>query len=309
MLSLDEFDKLKQQVSNWGRWGAEDQRGSLNFITRESVRKAAATVISGETFSLAIDLSLAGPQNGVGVPGRINPLRTMLAINEPMGDSPHASTYNDDIVITPTQTGTHWDALSHCGHEGMFYNGIPTDVVDAGGAAKLGIEAAGIITGRAVLLDVARHVGVDALPRKFAITRTVLEEVERAQAVTVEPGDIVVVRTGLMRYFLDHDIPGYRTDVPALDYDAPLFLHERGAAAMAIDNMPVELLPSNVEEVAMPVHILCLVMMGMPLGENFVLEDLARACDADRRYQFLLGATPERFLRSTGGIVNPVAMR
>ncbi|MFE4963080.1 hypothetical protein [Streptomyces sp. NPDC056660] len=94
------------------------------------------------------------------------------------------------------------------------------------------------------------------------------------------------MRTGQVTHFLAADVPSCRRPVPALDYDAPLFFHERRAAAAAIDNMPMELLPSNVEDVMLPVHVLCLVMMGM-----------------------MLNATPERFLRSTGGLVNPVAIR
>jgi kynurenine formamidase len=309
VVTVEDFDTLAAKVSYWGRWGDQDQRGSLNFITPQTVARAVASVVTGETFSLSMELSLDGPQNGVGVPGRINPVRTMLAINTPMLGSADSIAYSDDIVVTPTQAATHWDALAHCSHRGRMYNGFPADLVTPAGAAKLGIEAMGTVLSRGVLLDVARHQGVDSLPEKFPITRAVLEEVEQAQGQRVEEGDIVVVRTGLMRHFLAGDTPSYRRNVAALEYDAPLFLHERGAAALAIDNMPVELLPATVDEVAMPVHILCLVMMGLPLGENWVLEDLSAACAQDRRYAFLLSASPERFRHSTGGMVHPVAVR
>ncbi|WP_443073823.1 cyclase family protein [Streptomyces sp. NBC_01478] len=309
MLSVAEFDVLAERVSNWKRWGADDQLGTLNFITPDVVRRGTAAVVTGESFSLAMSLSLDGPQNGTGVPGRINPVRTMLAVNTPMSDAPDACAYSDDIVVTPTQAATHWDALSHCSHRGVMYNGVPADAVDASGATRLGIETAGTIVSRGILLDVARHMGDDRLPGRFGVTRAVLEAVEEAQGVRVEEGDIVLVRTGQVSYFLAGDVPGYRRPVPALDYDAPLFFHERRAAAAAIDNMPMELLPSNVEDLVLPVHVLCLVMMGMLQGQNWVLEDLASACAADRRYTFLLHATPERFLRSTGGLVNPVAVR
>lgn len=309
MLSVAEFDTLAEQVSNWKRWGADDERGTLNFLTPEVVRKATASVVTGESFSLSMSLSLDGPQNGTGVPGRINPVRTMLAINTLMGDSPDSVAYSDDIVVTPTQAATHWDALSHCSHRGVMYNGIPADAIDASGATRLGIEAAGTVVSRGILLDVARHQGVDVLPGRFPVTRAVLEAVEEAQGAPVEEGDIVLVRTGQATHFLLADVPSYRRPVPALDYDAPLFFHERRAAAAAIDNMPMELLPSYVEDVMLPVHVLCLVMMGMIQGQNWVLEDLAAACARDGRYTFLLNATPERFLRSTGGLVNPVAIR
>ncbi|MEW2397181.1 cyclase family protein [Streptomyces sp. NPDC046862] len=308
-MSVAEYDTLAEQVSNWKRWGADDQLGTLNFITPEVVRKGTASVITGDSFSLSMSLSLDGPQNGVGVPGRINPVRTMLAINTRMGNSPDSVAYSDDIVVTPTQAATHWDALSHCSHRGVMYNGIPANAIDASGAAKLGIEAAGTIVSRGILLDVARYEGVDVLPGRFPVTRAVLEAVEEAQGTPVEEGDIVLIRTGQVTHFLAADVPSYRRPVPALDYDAPLFFHERGVAAAAIDNMPMELIPANVEDVMLPVHVLTLVMMGMIQGQNWVLEDLAAACARDRRYTFLLNATPERFLRSTGGLVNPVAIR
>jgi kynurenine formamidase len=310
VVTVEQFDALAAKVSNWGRWGGQDQRGTLNLVTPAVVRKGTAAVQSGEVFSLGMSLSLDGPQNGVGVPGRINPLRTMLAVNQPMGEGPDSVAYSDDIVVTPTQAATHWDALSHVSHRGLMYNGIAAAAIDAFGAWKLGIEDAGAIVSRGILLDVARHQGAARLPNGFALTADVLRAVEQAQGAGVEEGDIVLIRTGQAGFFLDGDIPGYRKrPVPALDWDAPLFFHERGAAAVALDNMPFEMLPSNVPDIVLPVHVLCLVMMGLLQGQNFVLEDLAAACAADRRYTFLLQATPERFLRSTGGLVNPVAVR
>ncbi|MFT4230524.1 MAG: cyclase family protein [Microbacterium sp.] len=309
MVSLEEFDALAQRVSNWGRWGADDQRGTLNFITEETVRRAAAAVQTGQAVSLGMTLSLDGAQDGSPPPGRINPVRTMLAINTPMSPSPHAAAYSDDIVVTPTQTATHWDALAHTSFRGVLYNGIPADAIDATGAHRLGIDSAGQIVSRGVLLDVARHEGVDRLPGRFAVTRAVLEAVEQAQGVAVEEGDILLVRTGQGGYFLDGDVPRYRRPVAAFDLDAAEYFHERRVAAVATDNAPFELLPSSVEEVVLPLHVVCLVYMGLFQGENFLLEELAEACAADGRYTMLLEATPERFLHSTGGMVNPVAIR
>lgn len=308
-MTLDEFEALAEQVSNWGRWGDDDQRGTLNLIASPVITRAAASVQTGQVFSLAMTLSLNGPQDGSPPPGRINPVRTMLAINTPMSGSPNAARYSDDIVVTPTQTATHWDALAHTTFRGVMYNGFPETAVDASGATKLGIESAGEIVSRGVLLDVARHQGVDALPGRFAVTKAVLEAVEEAQGSPVERGDIVLIRTGQASFFLRGDVSRYRRPVAACDYDTALYFHQREVAAVAIDNAPFELLPANVEEVVLPLHVLNLVYAGLMQGENFVLEELAAACAEDRRYTFLLSATPERFLRSTGGLVNPVAVR
>lgn len=309
-MTLAEFDALAERVSNWGRWGADDQRGTLNFVTADVVRKAAASVHTGQTFSLAMTLSLNGPQDGSPPPGRINPVRTMLAINTPMSDSPDAARYSDDIVVTPTQTATHWDALAHTTFRGTMYNGFPETAVDASGATKLGIETAGEIVSRGVLLDIARHEGVDVLPGRFPITKAVLEAVEEAQGTPVERGDVVLIRTGQASFFLQGEVPRYRRPLAACDYDTALYFHEREVAGAAIDNAPFELIPATrFGDVVLPLHVLNLVYVGLFQGENFVLEDLATACAADRRYTFLLNATPERFLRSTGGLVNPVAIR
>jgi kynurenine formamidase len=308
VVQVEEFEQLAERVSNWGRWGADDQRGTLNFITPAVVARSAAAVVTGEAFSLGMDLSPAGPQTGI-VAGRINPLRTMLAINKPIrptGDSP---AYSDDIVTVPLQGATHWDALSHMSRGGFLYNGIPAEVIGTEGATKLGIDAAGVIFSRGVLLDVARHEQVDKLPDRYEITSQVLRDVEAAQGTPVAGGDIVLIRTGACGAFLRGDRAGYRAEPSGLVYDAPLFFSERDVAAVAIDNMPAELRSPDPADVDLPVHILCLIMMGLPLGENWVLEDLAAACDQDRRYSFLLSATPERFLYSTGGMVNPVAVR
>jgi kynurenine formamidase len=308
VVQVEEFEQLAERVSNWGRWGADDQRGTLNFITPAVVARSAAAVVTGEAFSLGMDLSPAGPQTGI-VAGRINPLRTMLAINKPIrpaGDSP---AYSDDIVTVPLQGATHWDALSHMSRGGLLYNGIPAEVIGTEGATKLGIDAAGVIFSRGVLLDVARHEQVDKLPDRYEITNQVLRDVEKAQGTPVADGDIVLIRTGACGAFLRGDRAGYRAEPSGLVYDAPLFFSDRNVAAVAIDNMPAELRSPDPADVDLPVHVLCLIMMGLPLGENWVLEDLAAACGQDRRYSFLLSATPERFVYSTGGMVNPVAVR
>jgi kynurenine formamidase len=308
-VSTSEFEALIEKVTTWGRWGPDDQRGTLNHITPETVRRGAAAVVTGERFSLGMTLSLDGPQDGSPPPGRINPVRTMLAVNVPMSAHPDAARYSDDIVVAPTQTATHWDALAHNSFRGTLYNGVPAGAVDSSGATRLGIEAAGEVVSRGVLLDVARHEGVDVLPGFFPITAALLTAVEQAQDSPVEPGDIVLIRTGQASFFLNGDVARYRRPLAAAHHDTALWFHDRRVAAAAIDNAPFELLRNDVPDVVLPLHVLNLVYLGLLQGENFVLEDLAAACAVDRRYTFLLEATPERFLHSTGGMVNPVAIR
>lgn len=303
------FEEIVDTVKNWGRWGADDQRGTLNFITEESRKRAALAVKDGTAFSLAMPLSLGGPQDGRGVPGRINPVRTMLAINTPMSDSPDSAAYSDDIVVTPVQAATHWDAFPHVSHRGLLYNGVSADTVTSAGATMFGIEHFGAVITRGVLIDLPRHLGVERLPAGFEVTRDLLIECEEAQGEPVLPGDIVLIRTGQVQIFFEGDIHGYHAPTSGLGATASLWFHEREVAAAATDTIAFDLLPSREPEVVLPVHILSLVMMGMPQGQNFVLEELAEACASDRRYSFLLDATPEPFVRSTGGMVAPVALR
>jgi kynurenine formamidase len=302
------FQNLVDLVDNTGRWGDDDQRGTLNLITDEVLRRAASTVQQGQIVSLSVPLQLRGIQDGVAIPARINPLRTMIAINEQSLPEP-APAFNDDIVVTPTQAATHWDALSHVSWLGRMYNGVPADAVDYRGASRLGIETYGPVASRAVLLDVARHLDQPVLDKSTVITAQLLREVEEAQDSPIESGDIVLVRTGGVRRFYDGDLASYRAKASGLSADTALFFHERGVAAAAADTSMFEYMPAAEAEIFLPLHVLALVQMGMPLGENWDLERLGDACNADRRYTGLLEASPEQFVQSTGGLVHPTVIR
>jgi kynurenine formamidase len=180
--------------------------------------------------------------------------------------------------------------------------------VTPAGATRCSIDAVDTLVSRGLLLDLPRHLGVDRLPGGFEITHDVLAECERAQGSPAEPGDIVLVRTGHIQLFHSGDIHGYHKPTPGLGIDAALWFHERDIAAAAMDTIAFELLPSRRPDIVLPVHVLCLVMMGLHQGQNFDLERLADACAQEERYTFLLDATPQPFTRATGTPVNPVAL-
>ena len=154
-----EFHDLARKVSNWGRWGDDDERGTLNLITAEAVRRGAGCVRSGKTFSLALALDEEGPQTGA-IPGRDNPSHTMVAVNMAFTDDFATS---DDAVAMGLQAATHWDALAHVSYGGTLYTGFPASTVTERGAARCGIDKVGSIVGRGVLLDLARARGVERL--------------------------------------------------------------------------------------------------------------------------------------------------
>src|SRR5437764_1385802 len=237
MVGIDwaEFEELAQAVNNWGRWGSDDERGTLNLLTSARVVEAAALVRDGKTFSLAIPLSEDGPQLGF-VVGRTNPSRTMVAVHEPLGGDVDGVRFNDDAVQMGLQAATHWDALAHVSYGDRMYNGFPTTVVDEAGASRLGADRIGTVTGRGVLLDVARAAGVDRLEGGTALTATDLERAEDLAGVRVGEGDIVLIRTGQMQLLHAGDKLGYAISTAGPSLQTVTWFHERGVAAVATDN-------------------------------------------------------------------------
>ncbi|MFI9203568.1 cyclase family protein [Streptomyces sp. NPDC053048] len=302
-----EFHELAKRLNNWGRWGEADEIGTLNLITDDVVRAAVATVASGRRVPLAVPLQHDGIQTGV-IPGRVNPLHTMVAVNMEMF-GPGTVATSDDVVTMGLQAGTHWDGLAHVSHSGKLYNGRPADSITAHGRAAFhGVEKAGHIVSRGVLLDVARARGVSRLDGDHAVSPEDLEAAAELAGVTVRPGDIVLVRTGQIQRYLAGDKQAYAYPSPGLSIRTPEWFHTRDVAAVANDTLTFEIFPPEIEDLWMPVHALHLVEMGMPQGQNWNLEGLSEACAEARRYAFLLAAMPEPFVGGTGTPVAPVAI-
>ncbi|MFE9402050.1 cyclase family protein [Streptomyces sp. NPDC006530] len=302
-----EFHSIAKCVNNWGRWGSDDERGTLNHITDATVREAVAEVRSGLRVPLALPLRQDGVQTGV-IPGRINPLHTMVQINQELF-GPGTVACSDDAVTFGLQAATHWDALTHVSHSGRLYNGRPADTITAhGGAGFSGIETTGPVLSRGVLLDVARAKGLDRLPGGHAVTPQDLDEAEEFAGVTVRAGDIVLVRTGQIQVYLSGDRHAYGYPSPGLSVRTPQWFHARDVAAVANDTLTFEIFPPEIEDLWLPVHALDLVEMGMLQGQNWNLEALSTACAEASRHTFLLSAMPEPFVGATGTPVAPVAV-
>ncbi len=305
----DEFFDLAKSVNNWGRWGAEDERGTLNLITPKSVAAAATEIREGKRFSLAIPMSADGPQLGF-VPGRTNPTRETIAHFELYGDDERGIRFNDDAVAMGVQAATHWDALGHGSYNGRLYNGFPIESIDAeSGASRLGADKLGAIVGRGVLLDLPRALGLERLEGGHALTPAELEAAEAAGDLTVSEGDIVLLRTGQMQHLRAGDKMAYCISTAGPSMQTAPWFRERGVAAVATDNLSFEVYPGESDDVMFPVHMLHLVEMGLPQGQNFDLEELAADCAADGRYAFFLSATPEPIVGATGAPVTPIAIK
>ncbi|MGW8729050.1 cyclase family protein [Streptomyces sp. NPDC055808] len=302
-----EFHEIAKRVNNWGRWGADDERGTLNHIGDEVVREAAGEIRSGLRVPLALPLQQDGVQTGV-IPGRVNPLHTMVQINQEIF-GPGTIACSDDAVTFGLQAATHWDALTHVSHSGKIYNGRPASTITPhGGAEFSGIDKPGHVVSRGVLLDVARAKGLDRLAGGHAVTPEDLAEAEEFAGVTVRAGDIVLVRTGQIQVYLAGDKHGYGYPSPGLSVRTPEWFHARDVAAVANDTLTFEIFPPEIEDLWLPVHALDLVEMGMLQGQNWNLEALSTACAEASRYTFLLSAMPEPFVGGTGTPVAPVAV-
>ncbi|MER5210118.1 cyclase family protein [Streptomyces sp. NPDC002838] len=302
-----EFHDIAKRVNNWGRWGADDEIGTLNLITDEVVREAAACVRSGRRVPLALPLRQDGVQTGM-MPGRVNPLHAMVQINQEIF-GPGTVACSDDAVTMGLQAATHWDALTHVSHSGRLYNGRPADsITPHGGAEFSGIDKARHVVSRGVLLDVARAHGKDRLDGSHAVTPEDLEAAEELAGTRVRAGDIVLVRTGQIQVYLAGDKHAYGYPSPGLSIRTPEWFHARDVAAVANDTLTFEIFPPEIEDLWLPVHALDLVEMGMLQGQNWNLEELSTACGQEGRYTFLLSAMPEPFVGATGTPVAPVAL-
>jgi kynurenine formamidase len=299
------------RVSNWGRFGREDERGTLNLIDAAALRRAAACVRVGKSFSLGVELGAGGPQTGT-VVGRFNPQHYMTAIGRPY-PAPGGFHFSDDVIHMPLQCATQWDSLAHVHYDGKLYNGWDAaDALSAAGAARNSIDrlAVGGILSRGVLLDLARLRGVARLPPSSVVRPADLDAALARQRVDLEPGDILLFRTGHINVWLeDGDRETYLWRGPGLGIECVEWLHEKRVAAVCADNTAIEVMPCEDPELFYPVHLLGIRDMGMPFGEIFWLEALAADCAADGVFEFLLAAPP---LRVTGGIgspINPLAVK
>jgi kynurenine formamidase len=312
--------RLAERCSNWGRWGADDELGTLNHIGPDEVAAAAGLVRTGRVFSLSIPVDENGPQTG-GF-GRFNPIHLMIrdgngaatgtTVRDFYGGRDRWIRGTDDLLILPLQSGTQWDSLAHIVFDNRIYNGYDATSVGSKGAIRNDIaNARDRLVGRGVLLDIPRAKGRPWLEPGEAIHAEDLEACERAQGVTVGRGDIVLVRTGQIAQCRDAGSWGAYAGGPApgLALDAAPWIFDRELAAVATDTWGMEVLPNQTEDVFQPLHIILIVHTGLLVGEIFDLEALAEDCAADGRYEFLISAAPLPITGGVGSPVNPLAIK
>jgi kynurenine formamidase len=307
-VSLEEFERIFESVKNWGRWGPDDQLGTLNLITRDRIRAAAGLVRSGRRVSLQIPINtVAGPDNQ-------NPAIHFVSQAHDIDIGSGGLRFGLDFLgmACHGDCHTHVDALCHISYNGLTYNGKRAeDVLTSKGATTLDIAKIGDgVVGRGVLLDLPRFRGVKWLEPGEAVTRSELEACETAQGVHLDEGDIFVYRTGHHRRRVElgpWDNGPEGQGKAGLHVDAIPWMHERGIAAFLPDG-DGEAIPSCVVGMTYPIHPLQIVAMGMLTADSLQLEDLARACEEEGRFDFMVVGLPLRLPGGTGSPWNPIAI-
>jgi kynurenine formamidase len=311
--TLTESDVVKMiaSLSNWGRWGKDDELGTINLITPEKRKRAAALVRDGVPVSCARPIAT----NAIGADTTFQPLRFMVDSGEGRDhDTPEriltrrgASEFIG--MVFHGYTITHVDTPAHYFWQGKIYNGRSANLITSREGAQ--VESVDLlrdgVVSRGVLLDVAALKG-RWLGSGEGVMPEDLEAAEKAQNVRVEPGDILLIRTG---YYARRLAEGPRHPLkdgsPAAHVACMPWFRERDIAMLGTDTHN-DVSPATHPGLGNVVHIVALVGMGLWLIDNANLEDLAQACAVRRRWEFMLTIAPLRLQGVTGSPVNPIAL-
>ena len=318
-LTRQDLRDAAQKYKNWGKWGPDDEIGTLNYTQAEDIVAAARLVKKGKVISLALNFDQHGPQGAKSkypAMGRINPLHVMLRT----GTDAYSGVLDhrglraaDDMVVMPLQCGTQWDGLGHIFYENNMWNGYDCREVTSNGAQKCGIEKTkNRMVGRGVFLDVARVFGTEVLEDGYAITGADLDRAAAAHGVSVRRGDYVIVRTGQMEAKLVlgswDGYPG--GDAPGLSFETLEWIQRNQIAAIATDTWGNEVRPNETEPgINQPWHWITIPIMGLTMGEIFYLGELGKDCAADKTYEFMFVAPALPITGAVGSPTNPLAIK
>lgn len=306
-----DVDNLALELRNWGRWGADDQAGTLNFTTPAHVVAAAALVRTGEIVSMAVPFGKSSPQNGSF--GRFNPILTMLesGTDAMCGHQDHRNfNFADDMITMPLQCSTQWDALGHVFYDKKMYNGHSMSLVGSHGALVNSVVAyKEKLAGRGVLLDIARLRGVERLADGEPIYPDELDRAVAHAGVAVGEGDFVIVRTGQTDWCRRNAWGTYPGgDAPGLSLDTARWLYDKRVAAVAVDTWGAEVRPNEVKELYQPWHHVVIPNMGLCVGEIYDLGALGDACHRLGRCEFFFTAPALPIEGGVGSPINPLAI-
>ncbi|MEH3143172.1 MAG: cyclase family protein [Mycobacterium kyogaense] len=303
--------------TNWGKWGADDEVGSLNYLDAAQVLRGVAAVRSGDVYTLQVPIGLPECPDPVW-PGRTPAIRTQV-MDEGFfarGEEPEPSDghhWADDKIEMFTQGSTQYDALAHYWYGDQVWNGYPADTTigELQRASVLPIAERGVV-GRGVLIDMARARGKDVLGSGEPISLADLLAAAEAQGTTIEPRDILIIRTGWVgSYYRTESADFYR------DWNEPGLIYSRDLVewfqTMEIPNLVTDTIANELSfypgGLQLPLHCALMRNLGVAFTELCRLDDLAEACATDRRWTFLYTAAPLKIAGASGAPVNPVVIR
>ena len=305
----DEVLGYFQECSNWGRWGAEDQLGTIHYITPEKRRQAAALVKEG------VSVTCSRPIVREQAPDVLDPVLHYMTVSGEWwaGKKSQPGRFQGSVdfigMVFHGNSITHIDSPAHIFWYGKVYNGHPAERVNtAQGATVESIDLLrdGVVT-RGVLLDIAGTKGVKWLQPGEGVFPEDLEEAEKASGVRAEPGDVLLVRTGALRRRNEEGPSELGRGHPGIHAASIPWLHGRQVAMVCTD-VAGDVSPSGYSQVRSPLHQVGIVGMGLWLLDNANLEELAKACAGYRRWEFMLSIGALRIHRGTGAPVNPIAI-
>ncbi|MBN8816338.1 MAG: cyclase family protein [Sphingomonas sp.] len=308
---------LHGMPTNWGKWGPDDEVGSLNYLDTAQVLRGVSAVQQGKTFTLQVQMGR--PQGDPLWPGRA-PLQRFNILDKgdflsgKMDATPAQPEYADDMMILNLQGSTQYDALGHVWYDDQLYNGYDAKST-IGGLAKasvLPIAERGVV-GRGILLDIARHRGKLHLDRAETFDHEDLMATADAQGVLIEKRDILLIRTGWVGSFYTRDPAEFYADYvePGLTFSPALveWFRDMEIPNFVTDTIGNETSIDPVSGVAMPLHNALMRNLGVAFTEIAQLDPLAEDCAADGQWTFLYTAAPLKVVQGTGAPVNPIAIK
>ncbi|MCJ2187614.1 cyclase family protein [Novosphingobium beihaiensis] len=308
---------LKDAPKNWGKWGPDDEVGSLNYLNEPEVLSGRDCIRSGKTFTLGLEIGR--PEGDPIWPGRPQPQRVQI---RDRGDFlagagknyPGGLEDSDDMIIMMLQGSTQYDALGHVWYDDQIWNGYPAETT-AGGLKKASVCPIGErgVVGRGVLIDMARHRGKKVLGRGETFTHKDLMEAAAAQGVEIRKRDILVIRTGWIGSFYYTPAEEFYKDFlePGLTYSPELvqWFADMEIPSLCTDTIANEVTFEPETGVLLPLHMALMRNLGITLAEILLLDKLADDCAADGQWDFLYTAAPLKVVQGTGAPVNPVVIK
>jgi kynurenine formamidase len=306
-------------VLNWGKWGPDDEVGSLNYLTAEQILLGVASVHTGEVFTLQVQIGKGRADSEPVWPDRAPSVRTQTMdegfwLRGEVPETHDGRHWADDKIEMFLQGSTQYDALGHCWYDGHLWNGFDakTSIGGLSKASVLPIGERGVV-GRGVLIDMARYRGKKSLDRGESFTQLDLMNAARAQGFEIEKRDILLIRTGWLGRYYDIPHEEFYADwnEPGLSYSRELveWFQEMEIPNIATDTVAAEQSHDPVTGVSLILHCALMRNLGIALTEICWLDDLAEACARDGRWRFLYTAAPLKVVGASGAPVNPIVIR